>query len=128
MTNRQQSFAVRSFVNSAPASLPELWPAQSDGRAEEPWMAILFEELDRSLREFAKQSGRLARLVQRKKTCCMPSEGFSQLVSERMEAVECAFQTYLRRKDELLTYIKASAWQANHRKFPGSKAIKPRPH
>lgn len=90
-------------------------------------MVILFEELDRSLREFAKQSGRLARLVQRKKTCRLPSEGFSQLVSERMEAVERAFQAYLRRKDELLTYIKVSAWPADHHKFRGSVAYKRSP-
>jgi hypothetical protein len=125
MANRQQSLAAKSVVSS-PTRMPDLSPAQPRWKMEEPWMAILFKELDRSFREFAKESGRLARLVQRKKTCCVPSEGFSHLVSERMEAVEYAFQTYLRRKDELLTYIHATAWQADHCKSRTFKAIKPR--
>lgn len=87
-------------------------PAQNDWKAEEPWTAILVEELANSFREFAKGSGRLARLAQRKKRCRIPSEGFNLLLAQRMEEVEDAFHTYMRRKEELLTHISSTARRA----------------
>ena len=74
-------------------------------------MTIMVEELEKSFRQFAKESGRLSRLVQPKKKCPIPSEGFDFLVALRMDEVERAFRTYMRRKDELLTYILATASQ-----------------
>ncbi|HWF39925.1 MAG TPA: hypothetical protein VG322_15485 [Candidatus Acidoferrales bacterium] len=84
-------------------------------KAEEPWMAILVEELGNSFRMFAKESGRLSRLVQAKKKCSIPSEGFNLQLSMRMECVESAFHIYMRRKDELLSYILATAHHAQRR-------------
>jgi hypothetical protein len=92
-------------------------------------MAILIEELGNSFRMFAKESGRLSRLVQAKKKCSIPSEGFNLQLSMRMECVERAFHTYVRRKDELLSYILATAHRAQRRagtQPPGSLA-KPNP-
>ena len=87
----------------------------SDWKAEEPWMAILIEEMGNSFRMFAKESGRLSRLVQAKKKCSIPSEGFNLQLSMRMECVERAFHTYMRRKDELLSYILTTAHHAQRR-------------
>ena len=82
--------------------------AQHDWREEEPWTAILVEELARSFREFARQSGRLARLAQRKRLCSIPSEGFNLLLAQRIERMEGAFLTYMRRKNELMTHLGAT--------------------
>ena len=49
------------------------------------------------------------RMTQRKKKVNIPSEAFNQLLSERMAEVEQAFAVYLRRKNDLLMYIKAMA-------------------
>jgi hypothetical protein len=38
-----------------------------------------------------------------------PSEAFSQLLAEKLVDVERAFQFYVRRKEELLTYLKTTA-------------------
>jgi len=99
----------------APFERGELSLEISDWKAEEPWMAILIEELGNSFRMFAKESGRLSRLVQAKKKCSIPSEGFNLQLSMRMECVERAFHTYMRRKDELLSYILATAHRAQRR-------------
>jgi hypothetical protein len=72
-------------------------------------MAIWVEELEKAYREFARESGRLSRMAQLKKRVPIPSEAFSQLLAEKMEDVERAFQLYLRRKEELLTYLKTTA-------------------
>ena len=48
-------------------------------------------------------------MAQLKKRVPIPSEAFSQLLAEKMEDVERAFQLYLRRKEELLTYLKTTA-------------------
>jgi hypothetical protein len=47
-------------------------------------------------------------MAQRKKKVCIPSDGFNQLLAQRLEDVERAFHLYLRRKEELLTYIEAT--------------------
>ena len=75
---------------------------------QEPWMAILVDELGQSFREFARESSRLARLVQPKRKCRIPSEGFNLQLAMRMEKVDTAFHTYMRRKRELLSYILAT--------------------
>lgn len=93
----------------------ELSLEPSDWKIEEPWMAILVDELGNSFRAFAKESGRLSRLVQAKKKCSIPSEGFNLQLSMRMESVEHAFHIYMRRKDELLSYILATAHHAQRR-------------
>lgn len=103
----------------------ELSPEASKWKAEEPWMGILIEELGNSFRVFAKESGRLSRLVQAKKKCSIPSEGFNLQLSMRMECVERAFHIYMRRKDELLSYILATAHHAQRRvetQLPASPA------
>jgi hypothetical protein len=115
---------LRSSVE-APAMPEEAFGGNSDWKSEEPWMAILIEELGNSFRVFAKESGRLSRLVQAKKKCSIPSEGFNLQVSMRMECVERAFHTYMRRKDELLSYILATAHRAQRRsgtQLPASPA------
>lgn len=101
-------------------------PTISDWEAEEPWMAILVEELGKSFRAFAKESGRLTRLIQPKKTCRIPSEGFNLQVAMRMDKVERAFHTYLRRKEELLSYIMAT--QPQRRSAPARKTSAPLSH
>jgi hypothetical protein len=72
-------------------------------------MAIWVEELEKAYRDFARESGRLSRMAQRKKRVHIPSEAFSQLLAEKMEDVERAFQLYIRRKQELLSYLKTTA-------------------
>jgi hypothetical protein len=72
-------------------------------------MAISVKELQKAFRKFSKQSGRLSRLAQRKRKACIPSDGFNQLLAERLEEVERAFHLYLRRKEELLTYIETTS-------------------
>lgn len=79
-----------------------------DDAAEDPWIAISVNELQRAFRNFSKESGRLSRMAQRKKKVCIPSDGFNQLLAQRLEDVERAFHLYLRRKEELLTYIEAT--------------------
>jgi hypothetical protein len=93
----------------------ELLHSQPDLETEEPWMSILVEELGKSFREFAKESGRLSRLVQPKRGCCIPSEGFNLQLAMRMEKVDRAFHTYMRRKEELLSYILATTSQAQRK-------------
>lgn len=101
------------IVYSAPETcVGTAQPMQDDWKLDEPWTAILVEEMARSFREFAKESGRLARLAQRRKRCGIPSEGFNLLLAQRMDEVEEAFRTYLRRKEELVNHIRATAWRA----------------
>lgn len=108
------NLALRSDIE--PSLIAEdAFGENADWKKEEPWMAILVEELGHSFRAFAKESGRLSRLVQAKKKCNIPSEGFNLQVTMRMECVERAFHTYVRRKDELLSYILATAYQAQRR-------------
>ena len=71
-------------------------------------MAILAEGLERSFRDFARQCGRLKRLVQKKKGCPIPSDGFNQLLLQSMDDIDRSFQIYVRRKNELLSYIRAT--------------------
>lgn len=101
-------------------------PTISNWEAEEPWMAILVEELSKSFRVFAKESGRLTRLIQPKKACRIPSEGFNLQVAMRMDKVERAFHTYLRRKEELLSYIMAT--QPQRRSASAKKTSAPLSH
>lgn len=89
-------------------------------------MAILVEELSKSFRVFAKESGRLTRLIQPKKACRIPSEGFNLQVAMRMDKVERAFHTYLRRKEELLSYIMAT--QPQRRSASAKKTSAPLSH
>jgi hypothetical protein len=79
-------------------------------KTEERWTMIWADELGRAFREFSKQAGRLTRLAQRKK-CRIPSEAFNHLLRQQMGEVERSFDRYMRRKEELLTYIKATASQ-----------------
>ena len=96
------------------------------GEGQEPWMAILVDELGQSFREFARESSRLARLVQPKRKCRIPSEGFNLQLATRMEKVDTAFHTYMCRKQELLSYILATASQAQKRNAGLSKTNNPR--
>jgi hypothetical protein len=83
---------------------------QANSTPDERWIVILVEELELSFRELARESGRLTRLVQPRKKCVFPAEGFNYLVAQRMEEVHSAFQIYMRRRERLLSYIKATAW------------------
>ncbi len=69
--------------------------------------------MGKAFHNFSKESGRLARLAQKKKKICIPSEAFNHLLAQRMEDVERSFQSYMRRKAELLTYIQATAGRAD---------------
>lgn len=111
-----------------PAMPEEAFGANAEWKKEEPWMGILVEELGQSFRAFAKESGRLSRLVQPKKKCNIPSEGFNLQVTMRMECVERAFHTYMRRKDELLSYILATAYQAQRRSTTPASAPSAKPN
>ncbi len=113
MTKSRTAVSVKLAVYSnLESSLENREPQPNvDWKTEDPWMAILVEELEKSFRHFAKETGRLTRLVQPKKKCHIPSEGFNCLVTLRMDKVERAFRTYMRRKDELLNYIQATSWK-----------------
>ena len=121
------SLALRPNLES-PLENPEVTPTVPDWKEEEPWMAILVEELNNSFRIFAKESGRLSRLVQAKKRCSIPSEGFNLQVTMRMECVERAFHTYVRRKDELLSYILATAYRAQRRSGSSAQNLPAKPN
>jgi len=97
-----QTVSTRAVSRSQPQS-------NLDWKNQDPWMAIWVEELEKAYRDFARESGRLSRMAQRKKRVHIPSEAFSQLLAEKMEDVERAFQLYIRRKQELLTYLKTTA-------------------
>jgi hypothetical protein len=97
-----QTVSRRAVSHSRPEGNP-------DWKNDDPWMAIWVEELEKAYRNFARESGRLSRMAQRKKKVHIPSEAFSQLLAEKMEDVERAFQLYIRRKQELLTYLKTTA-------------------
>jgi hypothetical protein len=101
-TTSVQTVSTRTVSQVQPVSNP-------DWKSQDPWMAIWVEELEKAYREFARESGRLSRMAQLKKRVPIPSEAFSQLLAEKMEDVERAFQLYLRRKEELLTYLKTTA-------------------
>jgi hypothetical protein len=64
-------------------------------------------------------------MAQRKKKVPIPSEAFSQLLAEKMEDVERALQLYLRRKEELLTYLKTTARRSEYtvRESAGSVVV-----
>ena len=121
------SLALRPNLES-PLQNPEVVPTVPDWKEEEPWMAILVEELNNSFRIFAKESGRLSRLVQAKKKCSIPSEGFNLQVTMRMECVERAFHTYMRRKDELLSYILATAYRVQRRSGSPAQNLPAKPN
>jgi hypothetical protein len=80
----------------------------SDCQTPDPWIAIQVDELGKAFRDFSRELERLSRLAQRKKKVCIPSEAFNQLLTERMEKVERSFLLYMRRKEELLVYIKST--------------------
>jgi hypothetical protein len=110
-----QTVSTRAVSQSEPKRNP-------DWKNQDPWMAIWVEELEKAYRHFARESGRLSRMAQRKKRVHIPSEAFSQLLAEKMEDVERAFQLYIRRKEELLTYLKTTARRSEStmRTSPGS--------
>jgi hypothetical protein len=83
---------------------------QANSTPDERWIVILVEELELSFRELARECGRLTRLVQPRKKCGFPAEGFNYLIAQRMEEMHSAFQIYIRRREHLLSYIKATAW------------------
>lgn len=85
-------------------------------------IVILVEELELSFRELARESGRLTRLVQPRKKCSFPAEGFNYLVAQRMQEVHSAFQIYIRRREQLLSYIKATAWVGGNVQPPADRA------
>jgi hypothetical protein len=98
------------ILSSSPAPSSEKTREESlDPAVQDSWMAISVKELQKAFRKFSKQSGRLSRLAQRKRKACIPSDGFNQLLAERLEEVERAFHLYLRRKEELLTYIETTS-------------------
>jgi len=101
-TTSVQTVSTRTVSQVQPES-------NSDGKGRDPWMAIWVEELEKAYRHFARESGRLSRMAQRKKRVHIPSEAFSQLLAEKLVDVERAFQLYVRRKEELLTYLKTTA-------------------
>jgi len=105
---RQAVITSVQTISSRTASQSQA-ESNPDWKSQDPWMAIWVEELEKAYREFARESGRLSRMAQRKKRIHIPSEAFSQLLAEKMEDVERAFQLYLRRKEELLTYLKTTA-------------------
>jgi hypothetical protein len=117
MTKSRTAASVKLTVYSnLESSLENRGPqANANSKTEDPWMAILVKELEKSFRHFAKETGRLTRFVQPKKRCHIPSEGFNCLLTLRMDKVERAFRTYMRRKDELLNYIQATSWKAQRR-------------
>lgn len=112
----RQSLQEKSIhiLSSSPAPSSEETREESlDPEVQDSWMAISVTELQKAFRDFSKKSGRLSRLAQRKRKACIPSDGFNQLLAERLEEVERAFHLYLRRKEELLTYIETtSRWSA----------------
>jgi hypothetical protein len=101
-TTSVQAVSTRTASRAQPESNP-------DWKSQDPWMAIWVEELEKAYRDFARESGRLSRMAQRKKRVHIPSEAFSQLLAEKMQDVERAFQLYIRRKQELLSYLKTTA-------------------
>jgi len=108
----RQSLQEKSIhiLSCSPAPALEKTREKSiDPAVQDSWMAISVNELQTAFRDFSKQSGRLSRLAQRKRKACIPSEGFNQLLAERLEEVERAFHLYLRRKEELLTYIETTS-------------------
>jgi hypothetical protein len=70
-------------------------------------VTIWIDQLERAFCEFSKETALLAGLAQQKKECAIPSDAFNHLLSEKISDVELAFDAYIRRKDELLTNIKA---------------------
>lgn len=99
------SFVVYSTQRSVPRESPEdYW------KAEDPWITIWVDELGRDFGQFSKQVGRLMRLVQHRNKCPIPSDGFDHMLNQQMREIERAFDSYRRCKEELLTYIKATAW------------------
>ena len=108
----RQSLQEKSIhiLSSSPAPSSEKTREERlDPAVQDSWMAISVTELQKAFRDFSKKSGRLSRLAQRKRKACIPSDGFNQLLAERLEEVERAFHLYLRRKEELLTYIETTS-------------------
>jgi len=112
---------ARAFDNPEPVD--ERGPSRiaANWEVQEPWMAILIDELNKSFREFAKESSRLTRMVQPKKKCRIPSEGFNLQLAMRVDKVDATFHTYMRRKQELLSYITATAAQGQKRSAMATK-------
>jgi hypothetical protein len=117
-TTSVKTVSTRTVSQVQPESNP-------DWKSQDPWMAIWVEELEKAYRDFARESGRLSRMAQRKKKVPIPSEAFSQLLAEKMEDVERALQLYLRRKEELLTYLKTTARRSEYtvRESAGSVVV-----
>jgi hypothetical protein len=107
---RKSSAAVSMEVISeeGAAEAPRL-PLKATNTGADPWIVIWAEELEQAYRLFAREASRLARLAQRKKKVPVPSEAFNQLLAGKMEDVEKSFQLYVRRKQELLTYLHGAA-------------------
>ena len=84
-TTSVQTVSTRTVSQVQPESNP-------DWKSQDPWMSIWAEELEKAYRDFARESGRLSRMAQRKKKVPIPSEAFSQLLAEKMEDVERALQ------------------------------------
>jgi hypothetical protein len=91
-------------------------------KTEDRWIAIRAAELERAYVEFARESGRLARLARRQKKVPIPSEGFNQLLTEKMEDVERLFLLYIRRKEELLACLQTTA---RRNEFTEQRKVRP---
>lgn len=114
---------TRAFENPEPVDDQGPSKIAANWEVQEPWMAILINELGKSFREFAKESSRLTRMVQPKKKCRIPSEGFNLQLATRVDKVDATFQAYMRRKQELLSYILATAAQGQKRSGVPTKTI-----
>lgn len=109
MRQSLQEKSIHILSNSPAPALEKRIEESLDPALQDSWMAISVNELQKAFRDFSKKSGRLSRLAQRKRKACIPSDGFNQLLAERLEEVERAFHLYLRRKEELLTYIETTS-------------------
>jgi len=115
---KKKTPTLRMIPATAALVLQRSLQAPPPAESLDPWIAIRVDELGKAYRNFARESGRLSRLAQRKKKACIPSEAFNELLAERIEAVEQAFQLYKRRKEELLGYIRMTT----RRSGPASQA------
>ncbi len=109
MRNKTPGNAIHVVPIAVPASCESAAEGPSEPISQDPWIAIWSNELQRAFRDFSRESGRLSRLAQRKRKVTIPSEAFNQMLADRLELVERAFDLYIRRKEELLTYIAATS-------------------
>jgi len=106
---KTNSSSTKFVVYSRPKPTPENTKVKRIDWKGEDDLNIWIRELESAFCEFSKQAALLARLAQHKKECSIPSDAFNHLLSERISEVELTFEVYMRRKEELLTNIKATS-------------------